>query len=101
MRDSTPLGLRMLLIVVFGAFALPELIYGAYLLVCWVRIHLTTVYYVEYPYFAAAIILIAFAAFSLFCTVYGALQRSFFGLIFAIPLVLGLATMVFIPDAIP
>ena len=93
--------IRVLLTLFFGIFALPELIFGTYLFACWIRIHTTSVYYVEYPYLASASILIAVGLLSLFGVVYGAWRRSFFGLLFAATVMLGLVTMVAIPDAIP
>jgi hypothetical protein len=61
----------------------------------------TNVYYVEYAYFATALLFIALGTVGLFCVVYGAWRRNFYGLLFVIAIVIGLATMVYIPDGIP
>jgi hypothetical protein len=89
------------LAAVAGLLSLPALIFGSYLFSCWVRIHTADVFYVEYPYLLAAVVLGGIGALSAFCSIYGALRRSFYGLIFLIPIVLGLATMVYIPDGTP
>jgi hypothetical protein len=88
--------------MIFGSFCLPPLIFGGYLLVCWFRIHTTTdVYYVDYPYLLAALIFIGVGALCIQCTLYGAWRRSFYGLLFCVPLAFGLIAMVAIPDEIP
>jgi len=92
---------RVVLAGIFGLFSLPPLIFGGYLLTCWLRIHSADVYYVEYPYAGAALTFIAIGAMSLFCAGYGALRGSFYGLLFSIPLVVGLMTMINIPDGTP
>jgi hypothetical protein len=92
---------RVALNVVFGVFSLPALVFGLYLFACWLRIHTTDVYYVQYPYLRASLAFFAVAACSLLCSVYGAWRRSLYGLLFAIPLLLGLAAMVYIPDGTP
>jgi hypothetical protein len=84
-----------------GLLSLPALIPGFYLFSCWIRIHTADVFYVEYPYLLAACVLVSIGALSASCSIYGAFRRSFYGLIFLIPLVLGLAIMVYIPDGTP
>jgi hypothetical protein len=54
-----------------GPFCLPPLIFGSYLGICWVRIHTTSLYYVEYPFFLGASISTAVAALSIFLTLHG------------------------------
>ena len=95
------ISIRVVLTVALGLFSLPPLIFGLYLLACSLRIHTTNAYYVEYPYLASAVAFIAVAAVIIFCAVYGAWRRSFYGLVFAIAVVFGLATMVYVPDGIP
>jgi len=92
---------RIVLCSVFGLFSLPALFFGLYLFACWFRIHVTDVYYVQYPYLTRSLAFLGVAAFSLFCGVYGAWRRSLYGLLYVVPVFLGLATMVYIPDGMP
>jgi hypothetical protein len=84
-----------------GLFSLPWLIFGSYLFVCWARIHTSNVYYVDYSYATSALVWIGVGLLSLLMTLYGAWRRSFYGVLFAVPIFLGLAAMVAIPDARP
>jgi hypothetical protein len=95
------IGVRVALTVVFGLFCVPPLVFGGYLFVCWVRIHSADVYYVDYPFLLAALIFVGAGALSVLSTLYGAWRRSFYGLLFCIPLALGTIAMVAIPDEIP
>lgn len=87
--------------VIAGLSTLPPLIFGAYLVWCSFRIHTQNVYYVEYPYLVAACVFIGIGLLSLFCVIYALRRRSFYGALFVIPLVLGLAALVYIPDGTP
>jgi hypothetical protein len=89
------------LTVVFGLLSLPPLIFGLYLLFCLFRMHTAAVYYVEYPYLLAALIWTTVGAVCFFSTLFGAWRRSFYGLLFCLPLVIGLGSLVTIPDAKP
>ncbi len=89
------------LTAVFGLLSLPPLIFGLRLLGCWFRIHTADVYYVEYPYLPAALVLIGVGTLCILSTLYGAWRRSFYGLLFCFPVVFGLASLVLIPDAYP
>jgi hypothetical protein len=97
MGKSIGLGLTVL----FGLFALPALIFGFYLISCSVRIHTTQVYYVEYPYLAVGSALVMLGAGIFCCAFYGASRRGFYRLLLPVGAVLGLATLVYIPDGIP
>jgi hypothetical protein len=100
-RSTVHKTVNLILAVFAGLLSLPALIFGLYLFSCWIRIHTADVFYVAYPYLLAAIVLGSTGALSVFCSVYGALRRSFYGLIFLAPVVLGLATLVYIPDGTP
>jgi hypothetical protein len=76
---------------------MPAIVLGCYLLSCWVRIHTADVFYVEYPHLLAACMLVGMGVLGACCSVYGALRRSFYGLMFLVPIALSLATMVYIP----
>jgi hypothetical protein len=56
---------------------------------------------VEYPYFLAGITFVAVGLLAFSFIVLSALRRSFFGAGFAIPIVLGFFTIVYIPDGKP
>lgn len=86
---------------VAGLLSLPALIFGFYLLACWARIHTTDVFYVEYPYLLSASVLIGIGAVGAFCSIYGVARRSYYGLLCVVPIVFGLATIVYIPDGFP
>ena len=101
MKQNNRTAARFILTIVFGFFSLPEIIFGLYLLICWLRVHTTDDYYVEYPYMATASIFLFAGALSLLITVWGAWRKSFYGLLFALPVIVGLATMVYIPDGFP
>jgi len=93
--------IRVALTVFFGLFALPALIFGLYLVACSIRIHTTNVYYVEYPYLAVASAFVALGVGIFYCAVQAAWRSSFYGLLYAVGVLSGLATMVYIPDGIP
>ena len=93
--------IRMILAVITGLLSFPALIFGGYLFSCWVRIHTTDVFYVEYQYVLASCTLIGIGVLGAFCSAYGALRRSYYGLIFLVPFALGFAAMVYIPDGTP
>ena len=86
---------------VAGLFSLPPLIFGCYFIWCSIRIHTGDVYYVEYPYLLTACVLLGVGLVSVSCAIYGIRRRSFYGVIFIIPLVLGFAMLVYIPDGTP
>jgi len=85
----------------FGLFCLPTLIFGGYLLICWFQTHRAGVYYANYKYVGVASIFLAAAALSACATWFGAWRRSFYGLLFLVPVISGLAAMVAIPDMLP
>jgi len=87
--------------LVAGLLSLPAPIFGSYLLVCWVRIHTADVFYVDYPYLLAASVLMGIGTVGAFCSIYGVVRRSYYGFLFVVPIVLGLATLVYIPDGFP
>jgi hypothetical protein len=92
---------RVVLAVVSGLLSVPALIFGFYFFYCWLRIHTMDVFYVEYPYLLAACAFVGIGVLCVYCGIYGAVRRSFYGLLFLVPLLLGFATMVYIPDGTP
>jgi hypothetical protein len=92
---------KVVLTIVFGLLSLPPVLFGLYLFNCWFHIRASDVYYVDYPYLPASLLLIGIGAVSILSTLYGAWRRSFYGLLFCFPLAFGLAAIVAIPDAIP
>jgi hypothetical protein len=93
--------MRVALAVPAGLFSLPPLIFGAYFLVCWIWIHTTDVYYVDYAYLPVAMVFLLIGLLLASCTAISVTRRSYFELGFALPVFLGLATMVYIPDGTP
>lgn len=93
--------MRIILAIIVAIFSLPQLGLGFYLLSCWLRIHLTDVYYVDYPYLATGLIFIGLGVLSCLATVYGVRRRGLYGLLFVIPVMIGLWTMVYLPDGTP
>src|ERR1700722_13225527 len=93
--------LKVMLSVLLGFFSIPMLGYGGYLLVCWFRIHTSNLYYADYPYVAAAIACFGVGLFSLWATLHGVWRRSFYGILFVIPIFLELVAAHIIPDYLP
>lgn len=92
---------RVLLSVFLGLFSVPMLGYGGYLFVCWVRIHTSTVYYADYPYAIAALVWFAVGLLNLWVTLHAVWRRSFYGFLFVVPVIVGLAAMETAPDHAP
>jgi len=101
MRKARRTVVAVVLTVVFGIFSIPALIFGLYLLACSLRIHSTAIYYVEYPYLLATLFFVSVAGLGLACTWYGAWHRSFLGTLFVVPIVMGLAILVYPPEGWP
>ena len=94
-------GIRVVLSVFVGLASVPYFAFGAYLLVCWIRIHITAVYYVNFPYLGVGLGCIGVGLVCLGLTLFSALRRSFYGLLYIIPILLGLYAMVTIPNVLP
>jgi hypothetical protein len=92
---------RVVLSVISALFALPSLIFGGYLFLCWLRIRTSDVYYVDYSYGAAALMWTGFGLLGLAMTLYGILRRTYYGMLFAGPVLMGVAAMIVIPDSRP
>jgi hypothetical protein len=84
--------LKMLSSVLLGFLSIPMLGSGGYLLVCWFRIHTSNVYYVDYPYVTTALACLGIGLISLWATLYGVWRRSFYGILFVIPILELVAT---------
>ena len=101
MRESTRTGWKVALSIFFGFFSLPMLLFGGYFLISFVRIHISGAYYGEYSYGTAALVWIGLGGLSLWAALHGVWRRSYYGSIFTVPVFLGLAAMVMIPDLQP
>jgi len=101
MQQSVRIAMKVLASALLGLFAVPMLGYGGYLFVCWFRIHTSNVYYADYPYATSALIWFGVALLSLWASLYGVWRRSFYGILFVLPVFLGLVAMVNIPDLLP
>src|SRR6266852_317539 len=89
---------KILLTVVFGLFSVPMVCFGSYLFICWMRIHFSDVYYADYSYISTAAVLTGIGLLNFRITWDGAWRRSFYGSLFIIPVIVGLASMVTIPN---
>ena len=92
---------RIVLSVISGLFALPSLIFAGYLFLCWLRIRTSDVYYVDYSYGTAALMWTGFGLLGLGMTLYGILRRTYYGVLFSVPVLMGVAAMIVIPDSRP
>src|ERR1700719_2366434 len=101
MDRTTRTVLRAIFSVLFGLFSVPTLGFGAYLFFCWLRIHTSDVFYADYPYAAVSIAFVAAGLLSIWATFHGAWRRSYYGILFAVPVFLGPAAMINIPDLQP
>ncbi len=93
--------LKGLLSVFLALFSLPTIGYGCYLIWCWVRIHTSSVYYADYWYASTGLALLALGFLTLWAGLYGVWRRSFYGLLLVVPVFVGLAAMVTIPNLPP
>jgi hypothetical protein len=93
--------LKALLTAVLGVFSVPTIAFGSYILWCWIRVHLSDVYYSDYWYVSTAVAFLGIGFLSIWATLYGVWRRSFKGFLFAIPIVTGLVAMEMIPDLFP
>lgn len=94
-------GIRAVLSVFVGLASLPYLIFGIYLLACWIRTHISPVYYVDFPYLGIGLGCLGVGLICLGLTLFSAFRRSFYGLLYIIPTLLGLYAMVTIPNVLP
>src|SRR6266446_1554858 len=94
-------GIRITLAILAGLGSLPYLIFGGYLLRCWFRIHTSHSYYVDYPYLSVGLGSVSIGLVCLGIALFSAWRRSFYGLLYLVPAVLGFIAMEAIPDAQP
>lgn len=90
-----------MLCVFVGLASLPYLVFGIYLLTCWIRIHISPAYYVDFPYTGVGLGCIGAGLVCLGLTLFSAFRRSFYGVLYIIPTLLGLFAMVTIPEVQP
>ncbi|MGA7626735.1 MAG: hypothetical protein WCA91_24475 [Candidatus Acidiferrales bacterium] len=93
--------LKILHSLFLALFSVPLIGYGCYLCWCWIRIHLTPAYYGSYEYATIGLILFGLGSLNLWACLYGVWRRSFHGLLFAAPVLIGLASAVHIPCITP
>jgi hypothetical protein len=77
------------------------LFFGGHHAVCFLRIHFSSAYYTEYSYGTAALVWIGLGLLCLRAVLHGVWRRSYYGILFVVPVFLGLAAMVMIPDLQP
>src|SRR2546425_7051896 len=71
-------GIRIALASFVGLAALPYLIFGGYLLRCWISIHTSHPYYVDYPHLGAGLGFIGIGLTCLGMTLFSAWRRRFY-----------------------
>jgi tetratricopeptide (TPR) repeat protein len=94
-------GTRIALAVLVGLVSLPYLIFGAYLLRCWISIHASHLYYVDYPHVGAGLGFIGIGLACLGMALFSAWRRSFYGVLYMVLAALGLFAIHSIPEAQP
>jgi tetratricopeptide (TPR) repeat protein len=94
-------GIRIALASFVGLVSLPYLIFGGYLLRCWISIQTSHSYYIDYPYVGAGLGYISIGLTCLAMTLFSAWRRSFYGVLYLIPAALGLIAVHHFPDAQP
>jgi hypothetical protein len=87
--------------LVLGVFSLPFFGSGVYLLYCWVRIHNSNLYYSSYPYAVTALLVLVLGSLNLWITLGAVWKRSYYGTLFVIAVLFGLAFMEIAPDHSP
>jgi len=92
---------KILPTALFGIFYVPPIVYGVYLFICWIRIHISNIYYGDCSYPVSALLWIGVGLVIFGVTWYGAWRRSFYGLLFIVPLFLGLVSTHVMPDTRP
>jgi hypothetical protein len=101
MMRTARIALKSFLSAALGLWSLPMLLYGGYLLICWFRIHTSSVYYVDYLYALAALIFLVLGTCSMVLTLYVTCRQPGLWLLLVVPVFLGFATLVFIPNHRP
>jgi hypothetical protein len=77
------------------------LIFGGWLLTLRITILIRHCVYLEYPYLATGVAFVLIGIISLLCVLYGARSRGYWGILFLVPVVIGLWTMIVIPNIFP
>jgi hypothetical protein len=92
---------KILLTALFGIFYAPSIVYGVYLFICWIRIHFSDVYYGDCGFLLSAPVWVGVGLAIFAVTWYGAWRRSFYGLLFIVPLFMGVISTHLLPDSTP
>jgi hypothetical protein len=89
---------KVLVTVLLGVFSFPMLGYGTYLFTCWIRVHTSSLYYVDYPYLSVSLVWLSIGLANAWVTFYGVWRRSFHGFFCAVPVIVGLLVAEIIPN---
>jgi hypothetical protein len=85
MSTRTRTVLKVLLSILLGLLCLPFIVYGVYLWVCFVRIHTTAIYYVDYQYGVVGLVWLLLGLLNFWLVLYAIWRRSFYGMLFLAP----------------
>jgi hypothetical protein len=92
---------RLLAYFFFCLFALPPLFFGGSLLRYWLMIQFHRGIYLEYPYMSFGLGFVGLGILEVFCVMQGMQRKGFGRLLLAVPVTMGLATMINVPDIAP
>jgi len=77
------------------------LIFGGWLLAIWITIQIRHCVYLEYPYLKVRIVFLSIGVVALLCVRYAAKKRGGWGVLYVVPVIIGLWTLVVVPDIVP
>jgi hypothetical protein len=92
---------RLLAYLFFSLFAIPPLLFGGSLLRYWLMIQFRSGIYLEYPYLAVGLAFVCLGLLEIFCAIQGMRRKGFGRALLAVPVILGLATMINVPEIVP
>jgi hypothetical protein len=92
---------RLIAYLFFGLFAVPPLLFAGLLFRYWLMIQFHRGIYLEYPYLATGLVFLCLGILEVFCVMQGMRRRGFGRLLLAIPVILGFATMINVPEIAP
>jgi hypothetical protein len=92
---------RLLAYLFFSFFAIPPLLFAASLLRYWLMIQFRSGIYLEYPYLTVGLAFLCVGLLEIFCVIQGIRRKGLWRALLAVPVILGLATMINVPEIVP